>query len=148
MEKNNLFKQIAIWNAERGNFDYDIILEQNMLDEEYQEFYLAETLHDKMDAICDLYFVNNGTLFKAHINGVPSPLYFHYLERFEQLCSEFIFEAKINWLTFNDLFERCMIEVINANNKKGKEKVNGKIQKGIDWYDPKDRIKEIIQEML
>ena len=145
--------RIAKWNYDRGNTNFDIELEERMLDEEAQEFkdgmimYFdsvtaiesrADALVELVDAWCDYHFVFQGTVFKALGTS-------YSLDRFK-LYERFMWETLTRQLGITkDTLEDCLNIVIDANELKGKAKVNGKTVKGDAWVDPKELILEVLK---
>lgn len=144
--------QVAQWNIDRDNTKFDRDLEFDMLAEEAQEFKDGMIQHGKasadearMDAIvemvdawADYRFVLQGTMFKA----LGSTGYGFISEhQFEQYMFNILrLDFKISIDTLINSYQA----VIDANNAKGTSKVNGKIQKGMDWVDPKSVIKGLL----
>jgi len=143
--------KVAQWNFERNNTEFDYELEKSMLEEEAREFkdglndYFKAlennedptyAIVDMIDAACDYMFVASGTEYKSLGHTKQEKLVslidntidymFHIVANIDGLPSNVL----------NDSFEL----VVKANGAKGKEKINGKIQKGEDWIDPKESI--------
>ena len=59
-----MINDISTWNYVRRNRNFDKKLEYNMIVEEIQEFYEAETDVDMADALADIIFVAVGSLYK------------------------------------------------------------------------------------
>lgn len=165
---------IGVWNLERGNaplggkVDFD--LEIRMLSEEKNEFYIEldqlisggsdllgtdqwyKLVAKMADAIADLQFVYGGTVSKISraVLTMPDTRQSASLQQFVQN------ELNLMVQIFTDMtspygnvnLDECLDLVIDANQKKGKDKVNGKIQKGPDWVDPVIEIEKYIREQL
>lgn len=148
--------RVAKWNFDRNNTSFDLELEKNMLAEEAQEFkdgmvdYLnaikgidQEAILDAkvemVDAYADFAFVYQGTRFKAlgtmmDFSGVD-----YTLDYMEMVLKD----ANISHMVLDAAFDA----VVAANEAKGTQKVNGKIQKGADWVDPKSQIRMYLQDV-
>jgi hypothetical protein len=100
-----------------------------------------EAIVEMVDAWADYQFVAQGTYFK-HL-GSDVPFDFDWVRSTENyMYFTLTKQLKIEPGTL----EKCLKAVIDANNAKGTEKVNGKIQKGPDWRDPKETIFNILKE--
>ena len=60
---------IVHFNRVRNDFKLDMKLEVNMLKEEIQEFFDANTLAERVDAVTDVSYVFEGTKIKCAYNG-------------------------------------------------------------------------------
>jgi hypothetical protein len=152
--------QIAQWNYERNNTNFNPELELRMLQEEAQEFkdglymyfevqkgvrlgYISDAIVEMVDAWADYQFVMGGSVFKY----LGSDRLFNWDSiRVQEKYMYHILtdELKIEAFTLR----LCLQAVVDANKAKGTEKVNGKIQKGPDWVDPKEVIKGLLKESL
>jgi hypothetical protein len=143
---------IAKWNFDRNNTNFFRDLEESMLQEEALEFkdglkaYWEATSEkekqlatvDMVDAYCDFIFVLYGTEYKMLGADVAIDLSrYHNQANYMSKCLEAL---GIEYRTLNIALDLVM----KANNEKGTEKVNGKIQKGAGWYDPKVKIFELM----
>lgn len=144
--------QIAKWNYDRENNNFDRELEERMLQEEALEFKealemfweaISESLTKKakvdlIDAYCDFIFVLYGSEYKMLGADVSIDLSrYHNQANYMLKVLETI---GIDSRTLN----KALGFVIEANKNKGKKKVSGKIQKGATWRDPKDDIFEMM----
>ena len=59
-----IFNRVANWNSKRYDRQYDHDLSVNLLKEEHQEYFDANTLVDQLDALCDMTYVALGILWK------------------------------------------------------------------------------------
>ena len=143
---------IAKWNFDRNNTNFFRDLEETMLQEEalefkdgLQDYWCAPSEHlkqtaivDMVDAYCDFVFVLYGTEYKMLGADVAIDLSrYHNQANYMSKCLE---SLGIDYKTLNKSLEL----VIEANSRKGTKKVKGKIQKGSDWYDPKDKIHDLM----
>lgn len=62
-------QRIIDWNAARYNQEYDATLLYNLLYEEIEEFYVAETDVDELDALIDLIYYAIGGMWKMGLNA-------------------------------------------------------------------------------
>jgi hypothetical protein len=149
--------QIAQWNYERNNTNFDPELELRMLAEEAQEFRdgmvmyfetlkdptlpVADTIVEMVDAWADYQFVMGGSVFKY----LGSDRLFNWDSI--RVQEKYMYHILTDDLKIEPYTLRlCLQAVIDANKAKGTEKVNGKIQKGESWRDPKEAIFEILKE--
>jgi len=146
--------KVAQWNITRDNNNFNKELELRLLSEEAQEFKDALILYvqsanktaktlalvDMVDAMCDFEFVLNGTKFK----------YLGSDKKFDFNTQDTILEYMVNTLVIDldvpyGILTESKRAVIKANEAKGTEKVDGKVQKGDLWVDPKDTIKTLLE---
>lgn len=155
--KGEKMLRVAHWNYKRDNRNFDKDLELRMLSEEAQEFKdglemyfeAIECNEDPMDAIvemvdawCDYRFVRSGSLFK--VLGSSISFDWKSIEAQELYMYNILTKTSID--LDPNILEKCFDKVIEANNAKGTTKVNGKVQKGDDWEDPKVVIFRLLQE--
>jgi len=145
--------QIARWNYKRNNTNFDPELELRMLSEEAQEFkdgmlmYFEGNTSDRLDAIiemidawADYQFVMQGSIFKY----LGSDKSFDWYSI--KVQEKYMYSILTDTLGLDpEMLNASLQAVIDANNAKGTEKVNGKIQKGPDWVDPKATIKQFLE---
>jgi len=156
--------KVAQWNYKRNNTKFDPELETRMLAEEAQEFKdgmvqfmalegqdevgevgeveIIAAIVEMVDAWADYQFVMQGSIFK----------YLGYDTKFDWDSIRTQERYMFNVLTKDceipaEVLDICLEAVIEANNAKGTKKVDGKIQKGYDWRDPKDTIRGILNEL-
>ena len=147
--------QVAKWNYDRGNTNFDKELETRMLAEEAQEFkdgmtmwFTAISDSGKLDALVELIdawadyqFVMQGTIYKYL--GSLIPFDFDLIRTQEH----YMYDTLTTTLKLpKDMLEEALGAVITANNAKGTEKIDGKIQKGSDWKDPKESIRNLLED--
>jgi len=142
--------QVAQWNYTRDNTNFDMELELNMLAEEAQEFkdglndlFGSSTREDELDAVvemvdayCDYKFVARGTQYKALGRTIDLGLLESTLSYMKSLLLDLVAE---------DVLDTSYKLVCDANDNKTSQKVNGKVQKGLYWKDPKESIRELLQ---
>mgnify|MGYP003585073594 CR=1 FL=1 len=163
---------IAVWNLNRGNINYnkvDFDLEARMLSEERVEYYTAydayldsniedmteeffDIITEMVDAIADYQFVYGGTVAKisrAH-NTMPDNRQIATLTSIAQNDLNIMIQILVDLVAPYGVLnlDECLDMVIEANEAKGTEKIDGKIQKGPDWVDPKVTIKNYIKDTL
>jgi hypothetical protein len=157
---NDLLKymlpKVYRWNYYRDNMQFDAEVEGMMLAEEHQEFLdayekmLEEIKNEKvdvdkvveyvalmMDSYIDYLFVFAGTLSKEFYNAEfqnQDGIYI-FIDIMDSILSE-IFTEKY--------FRKAFKIVMEANEKKKKDKLNGKILKGSDFEDPLPKMKELV----
>lgn len=64
---------VTKFNKQRNNFDLDVELEQDMIEEEIKEFWDADTVAERLDALVDTEYVWIGTKIKYSYNGCGIP---------------------------------------------------------------------------
>lgn len=62
-----VFKRVAGWNAARYDQEYSHQLTQDLLTEEANEYFDANTPVDELDALCDLMYLAMGGLWKLGV---------------------------------------------------------------------------------
>lgn len=143
---------IANWNFDRNNNNFSRELEERMLQEEALEFKEAlqdywkatsekdkqKAIVDLIDAYCDFVFVLYGSEYKMLGADVSIDL-----SRYHNQSNYMLKILQSVGVQFTTL-DKSLEYVVEANGKKGTKKVNGKIQKGSDWYDPKDKIFDLL----
>ena len=160
---NKFSARVRQWNLERNGLHYNALLEKSMLKEEFKEYLEATTLVDRIDAWCDFVFVYLGTVAKYQYfwSTVTEDTnytigYKTYLDRLEELESFFysvtndiVSDLRAEFMCDKEyLFDTCMTFVCDANDKKKADKnSNGKIKKGVDWVDPKEKIRDFLERL-
>ena len=71
-----MYYDVFKFNQKRNQFKFDMELEQNMLLEEINEFFEAETLAEMLDAYIDTRYVWYGTQMKTVNNNIVIKKYF------------------------------------------------------------------------
>ena len=64
----SVFDKIIEWNLNRNNLDFNDRVEVVMLEEELDEFIVAETSAQMVDALCDIIVVATGAMWKLGYN--------------------------------------------------------------------------------
>lgn len=154
MLKGSKQREIFDWNMVRGKLDrgFDLDLQTRMLTEESNEFYLAYKENDMVgmiDAYCDFIFVLRG----AQASLIATYFGSDYLSY--RLALDIVNGATNQGFMILEILnktvpigpvelEQCLQFVIEANNAKSFDEVNGKTVKGPNWRDPKERIKALV----
>lgn len=146
---NPLHTRIIAWNRVRNGLEFDPNLEIRMLSEEFNEFFMAETFAQRLQEFADIMFVWIGTNAKYYaqrkdrFNLTDKEHWDEFIDWFEggfTFCSELIHSE----MEENDIpesyLDKVLLYVVEANEAKGIEKVNGKVVKGPDYVSPLDRI--------
>jgi hypothetical protein len=144
--------RIAKWNYNRNNTHFNKDLELTMLAEEAQEFKdgmtmyfestneleALEALVEMIDAWADYQFVAQGTFYKYL--GSTARFDFDAIRTQEKYMFHTLLRLEIDETLLNEALDYVII----ANEAKGTEKVDGKIQKGDTWVDPKFSIQQLL----
>ena len=154
--KSNI-KEIADWNMARNSLILDTGLEESMLEEEFNEFIVAETIEDMVDAYADFTYVLEGSRVKYLTCGVPLPeivTWWKKVEEWSSQCNSYMFQVILEhcfktWGMDEDKVEHLMSDVlhvvIEANKAKTEDKDSeGKVIKGDEWVNPSLTITEVI----
>ena len=151
--------QVTQWNFDRNKLEYSKELEDRLWSEEVNEFkqellkYLDNPLN-KLEVIanmvkeyCDCNFVYYGTVMKQLGNTKVSDYNFE-LSMMNTLLIEVLLKHKVKLYDADKqpTIEEALGIVIEANNKKPKKKVNGKVVKGEDYIDPTVLIIDLLLE--
>lgn len=152
--------EITKWNYKRNKLALDVELEKAMLLEEELEFkdalleylddsqlpqFSLDAVVDMVDAYCDYSFVYTGSVAKS----LGTEAWFKDCEERMKFMNSYIIEALLEHkvqvmdiTTGKSVIDEAMQYVIDANNAKPVKKTKGKVAKGSDWVDPKEKIKE------
>lgn len=163
--------EIAKFNYLRNELKVNRELEESMLVEEELEFKEAYTTYlnliyvqtdvlptmkdedildcivDMVDAYCDFNYVYYGSLLKFLGTGTI----FDYTQK-QTLMSTILMETlinhgcKVHLQAEKPLLDKAMRFVIEANEAKPLKKTKGKVTKGKDFIDPKEKIKDLLVE--
>lgn len=76
----SMVQSVIDFNRTRNKFVYDEQLEINMFNEEVREFFDAETLAERVDALIDTMYVKIGTMVKRAYNGLDDTLPYAHKE--------------------------------------------------------------------
>ena len=152
MSGSNMIGKICKWNDVRGNKEFDGSLEFNMLQEELNEFTYAylKTINDKFpkdtlefDEAGELTLESNKLIvdYMESEEGVNA----YRVNQLDALLDlAFVAMGSVyKMLGSEDLTESAMDAVIAANNRKGTEKVDGKIKKPDDFVGPEKDLLEL-----
>ena len=151
---------VVKWNRDRGLLDnYDPSLELRMLSEEAREFYMAETLAHMLAERADFEFVLHGTKAKFGSQKLSShidmPL---YMDTYTDIVdwAEVVAEDMDRCLEsalgpmcheIAGLIRLALDVVVQCNNRKGKNKSEGKIVKIENPPDPVALIQEQLDRL-
>lgn len=149
-------KQVKVfdWNLERDLLDkkFNPALQAKMLSEESNEFYLAYRDNDMVgmiDAYCDFIFVLRGA--QASLIATDFSDDYHAYKTALDIVNGatnqgfMILEILLKAVPIsNQELDVCFGFVIEANEAKPKDTVSGKIIKGPNWRDPKEKIKALV----
>ena len=157
---NKFSSRVRQWNLERNGLFYDAPLEKSMLKEEFKEYLEAKTYVDRVDAWCDFVFVYLGTVAKYQyfwattredtIYTIGYKTYATRLDEFEEffcyVTNHMVRELRAEFICDEEyVFNTCMTFVCEANDKK--KAGSGKIKKGEDWVDPKEKIRDFLERL-
>jgi hypothetical protein len=160
-----LLQEIVDFNRKNELLNFDVELEIKMLSEEAREFFLADNIVDRMDAVCDFIYVANGSEAKffsmEHTNyddlkdGLNkfSTLKIYIDETKKTLMGTIVIELEkrsheVNEALAYKIINECLHEVIEANKQKlgAKKSSIGKVQKPKGFIPPEDRIRKVLQK--
>ena len=110
------FQRVYEWNRDRQNLEYNAALEHRMLTEELKEYADGVSLIDRVEQV-----------------DAICDLIFVALGTLVKMEYQWGFDVT-----------KAMEAVLDANDDKPKERVNGKIIKGNKWRDPKEKIAELV----
>jgi len=111
------YSRVKQWNEDRENLSYNPALEFRMLQEELKEYSDGVSLLDKTEQV-----------------DAICDLIFVAMGTLAKMANEWDFDGHL-----------AMEYVLQSNEAKPKERVNGKIIKGDKWQDPKAKIKAILR---
>ena len=148
-----IVNQIVRWNRERNGLALNIDTEVKMLTEESNEFFMAETKEDRLREAADFNFVWAGTLAKCLGGRCKNEMDFMSRKSFFDDIEEWV-DDEIEAMTealeedgTSHMLPRALEIVTKANLAKPKTKnADGKVIKGVDYVDPIEEIKQIIEE--
>jgi len=155
---SNFKHLIVAWNRDRGLLKtFDPVLELRLLTEEAKEFFNAETFSHMLVEYADFVFVKTGTKAKRYCNSFPSSFFKSDYANFKALMdwAEEVESEMISILASKAEREDFKVDletaihlalsvVIDNNNKKGSEKVNGKVVKSDNQYKPEEVLEKLI----
>ncbi len=73
-------ERVIVWNKARYDQEYDPVLAMNLLLEETQELFTAQTDIDKLDAVGDITFVAIGVFWKLGLSHEEIKAIFHNMD--------------------------------------------------------------------
>jgi len=150
-----MFNEVAKWNYDRNLIGFETGFEMKLLSEEVREGYTAIAQNDiveLLDAIADVEFVYNGTVFKFGMSSLyPSSIepitnyVEHHLARLVSSARDMLPDIPKD--KFYKLLEDVNAIVIEANNTKpNKKNKDGKNIKGSSFVEPQDKIAELVKK--
>lgn len=158
--------RILNWNRKRNNLEFNADLEVTMLTEEANEFYMAESLVDRLDAFCDFCFVATGTMVKfaalktdsaadlllccedmdrlvGYINVTKAQMKDLLLGELATYHKAFAYDDN----HIDEVFSKAMEIVIEANEQKGLDRSeNGKVLKPAGFVRPEAKLEALLRE--
>ncbi len=156
-------QRIIDWNKERNALEFNISLEIKMLHEECREFYMANSVVERLQEFSDFLFVWTGTTAKYGAMQLDDV---HTFKQFNEMMAELRtwVDEQVNQMSsilnkelqsmeldeqqFSEVVNGAMEAVIEANENKGTEKDdNGKVKKGSNYVHPKEKIESILKKM-
>ena len=148
--RNDIIFDICRWNDERDNLEYDTATEFTMLSEEIQELLMAKQkvmLKYASDNELDPY--EEATFTKMSEDDKNTMYKNIRVEEADALADTiFVAVGGLYKLTGGSLVKtgKILSAVLEANEKKGKDKENGKITKPKDFVGPETYIMEILND--
>jgi hypothetical protein len=140
-----MYKSVYEFNKNRNQFKYDASLEVKMFKEEVREFYEANTLAERVDAIVDCYYVKTGTQMKLAYNNKPLEL--PYVDSTGLMYNILLDEVK-DEQKLNDIILKATDIVCKANELKGSKLVDGKVSKDGFNIPVTKQIEDMIKDVL
>lgn len=162
-------QRIIDWNRKRNGLKFDIDLETQMLSEEANEFYMAETLVDRFDAWADFIFVGVGTVTKylatkhkyyvdqketqEQVDALTAWMEHNRMQMVELLSEEILAinpkYGQDDGEMFDELCKKVQDIVIEANEAKGTTlDCKGKVTKHADFVKPELQIDNLLRKEL
>lgn len=145
--------RILKWNRDRNSLAFNTKTEIKMLSEEANEFFMADTVEDRLREAADFVFVWEGTVSKfcaykhdtaiGFSSGVET---YKEIEEWSGAIREHIKSFLSEDGTFH-LLPKALKIVLEANEAKPTTKnAEGKVIKGDNYVDPIAAIRELINE--
>jgi len=144
----NMVNMIRDFNKTRNSFKLDMKLEVDMLKEEIQEYFNANTLAERIDAYIDTQYVYQGTKMKCAYNGFRlNPEVKEWIENSLDLMER---DLKVELGTkYGIIIEKATKIVCNINAFKTKDlDENGKVIKPANLVNATDEIRKVLDETL
>ncbi len=151
-------KDVITWNLVRNNLHLDEQLEEDMLSEELNEFFVAESIEEHLDAYADFRYVMEGTTAKFLGNGVPDRDMLAWWTRvktwgqasidyMDSVIREHFFTTYVNMTDeiVDNILGEVFAVICEANNKKPTDNTDVKVVKGDAWEDPTSNLTDIVQ---
>ena len=153
IRKNSMYVAVYEFNKARNQFAFNAEHEQKMFNEEKKEFYEANSLAERVDALVDCKFVALGTQMKMDANGILKAPYHNDVYLMENILREEI-EGISNEVfgchdgRFEKIMRKAETIVCQANELKTKQlDKNGKVIKG-DIPNATELIAKMIDKVL
>ena len=143
-------KAVMEFNKKRNGFKLDLGLEREMIKEEIQEFYDAETLAERIDAMIDVRYVYEGTQMKCNYNFIPMDENItKIVGQFHRLSTTLVAEELGDNSQYLDkIMDKAWDIVCAINATKGtKLDENGKTIKTDDIENATEKIAEMLKEL-
>ena len=152
-------KNVLEFNMRRNKLELDVRpfggstmpLEVAMLKEEIQEFYDAETLAERIDAMIDVRYVYEGTQLKYNYNFKPMDTDItKVVGEFHRLSTSLVAEELGDDSQYLDKIMNKAWEIVCRINamKVAELDANGKVIKQKDLPDATQEIRELLESML
>ena len=139
------FTVITDWNKARNDLEYKAQLEHDMLKEEIQEYFEAEGLVDRLDAVADILFVGVGTTVKGAYNFIETP---NFVSELDTVLSDFAGRCTLEDIDISfvgELIGAGLDIVCAANLQKLIDKdTNGKVMKPEGFVPPEEALQKLI----
>lgn len=163
-QQEGISSRIIKWNKKRNGLDYNPQLEAKMLSEEANEFYMADTFIDRVDAYCDFQFVAIGTQAKIKAEraydsntllGSFNSDFNDFSEYIDSTEYQMLHILREDWermglyISLQQYLDKSLEIVLEANEAKGTTKgADGKVLKGEDYKKPEDSLEELLKDMV
>ncbi len=102
---SEVYESVVAWNEKRYERVYNSKLLVELLNEEIQEFYDAETKVEKLDALCDTIYVALGGLWKLGTSDEDNQYMF---DEARQLVPDIVNSAPIPCISYSRAYVDCM----------------------------------------
>ncbi len=150
--------RVIDWNKKRNNLELSVSLEKDMLTEELKEYFAAEDIIDKTDAVCDTLFVAVGTEAKVANNpfdkegNIVRLADILPIEAIDVMFTDFYGCLQKEGISQNLILQfvnEAFNIVIEANEQKTAQKnKQGKVEKPKDFVKPEKKIKKLFDYYL
>ena len=142
-----MIKEVTEFNVKRNQLAFDMNLELKMVQEEIREFWDAETVAERLDALVDTEYVWIGTQIKASYNTVALPdELVNSIRQTLGLMGDILAEEL--GMHMSDCYHSARKIVCEINNMKGTDKdEDGKVKKHKELRDATKEIALMIQSV-